>query len=59
MQPNSTFNFWLNLDSVLTAFLAVEADLPAHVANLVALLTVDLDGDSKTSHSKSNSAFPV
>ena len=59
MQPNSTFNFWLNLDSVLTAFHAVEADLPAHVANLVALLTVDLDGDSKTSHSKSNSAFPV
>ena len=53
MQPDSTFNFWLIFRFLTIVFLTLEADLPAHVANLVALLTVDLDGDSKTAHSKS------
>ena len=51
MQPDS-FNF-CHFVELLTVCFALEDDLPNHVANLVALLTVDLEADPAPAHCKS------
>ena len=38
--------------SIYWMWFTIEEDMPSHVANLVALLTVDLENDAQPGHSK-------
>ena len=50
MQPGSIEI--ILLVQFIECYFVVEQDMPSHVANLVALLTVDLENDAQPGHSK-------